>query len=154
MNPGAFRCWDEVSFVKELYLIAKESKQGVTILFVLGHRFLTSSFCSHNNVSWTRPGCNLCSFSVSCTSICIYKCFQSDQNFTATWKLCKKKLYWLGVGWTAFLCSGRVACNGMLRQSLGGEVIFIKPVPNLFRRPRDQSNEYITSHWKILILLL
>ena len=35
MNPGAYQCWDKVSFIKELCLIPKESKKGVTILLYI-----------------------------------------------------------------------------------------------------------------------
>ena len=34
-NPNTYWCWDEVSFVKGLDLITKESKQGVTILLFM-----------------------------------------------------------------------------------------------------------------------
>ena len=36
LNPGAYPCWDEVSFVYGIGLITKESKQGVTIVLLLG----------------------------------------------------------------------------------------------------------------------
>ena len=40
MNLGAYQCWDGVSFVKGLCLIAWESKQGVTILLYIDRVWL------------------------------------------------------------------------------------------------------------------
>ena len=37
MNPGAYLCWDEVSSTWGLSLMAKESKQGVTILSYISY---------------------------------------------------------------------------------------------------------------------
>ena len=52
-----------------LHFVIKWTSQ----LFVLGHKFLTSSFWfTYKEFSWSRPGCNPFSISVSCHSLCLH----------------------------------------------------------------------------------
>ena len=53
LNPGAYRCWDEVFLSQELSLIAQESKQGVTKCYNLIVYFVNTSF-TYNHFMYSK----------------------------------------------------------------------------------------------------